>query len=396
LREEPKPGDLIEIPRTGSSHWALYVGDGYVVHLAPPGENSEAGAPTGIRVVKRELLMEVVGNCSYKVINHLDHQYKPRPIKEMLNAGKEMVGKEMEYSDLSRNCEHFVTDLRYGKARSRQFRAEPMPGDLIEISRTGSSHWALYVGDGYVVHLAPPGEKSEAGSPTGLGEVKRQLLAEVVGNCFYKVNNHLDHLYKPRPIEEMLRSGKEMVGKEMEYSDMSRNCERLVTNMRYGKARSRQFRAEPKPGDLIEISRIGSSHWALYVGDGYVVHLAPPEENSEAGAPTALGVVKKELLVEVLEYCSYKVNNYLDHLYTPRPIKEIIKFVNGLVGKKMGQPDKKMNCEHFVTDLRYGNALSGQLVEDPRPGDMIEISHRLYRDWALYVGDGYVIHLTAP
>uniref|UniRef100_G1Q142 LRAT domain-containing protein n=1 Tax=Myotis lucifugus TaxID=59463 RepID=G1Q142_MYOLU len=122
LREEPKPGDLIEIPRTGSSHWALYVGDGYVVHLAPPGENSEAGAPTGIRVVKRELLMEVVGNCSYKVINHLDHQYKPRPIKEMLNAGKEMVGKEMEYSDLSRNCEHFVTDLRYGKARSRQVR----------------------------------------------------------------------------------------------------------------------------------------------------------------------------------------------------------------------------------------------------------------------------------
>nr|KAF6325556.1 hypothetical protein mMyoMyo1_016294 [Myotis myotis] len=31
-----------------------------------------------------------------------------------------MVGKEMEYSVLSRNCEHFVTDLRYGKARSLQ------------------------------------------------------------------------------------------------------------------------------------------------------------------------------------------------------------------------------------------------------------------------------------
>uniref|UniRef100_G1Q848 LRAT domain-containing protein n=1 Tax=Myotis lucifugus TaxID=59463 RepID=G1Q848_MYOLU len=119
---EPKPGDLIEIPRIGSSHWALYVGDGYVVHLAPPGENSEAGAPNGLGVVKRELLVEVVRNFFYKVNNHLDHLYKPRPINEMLSSGKEMIGQEMEYSDLSRNCEHFVTDLRYGKAHSRQVR----------------------------------------------------------------------------------------------------------------------------------------------------------------------------------------------------------------------------------------------------------------------------------
>ncbi|XP_023603411.1 retinoic acid receptor responder protein 3-like [Myotis lucifugus] len=120
IRVEPKPGDLIEIPRIGSSHWALYLGDGYVIHLAPPGENSEAGTPTGSGVVKRQLLVEVLGNCFYKVNNHLDHLYKPRPIKEMISAGKEMVGMEMEYSFLSRNYEHFVRDLRYGKARSRQ------------------------------------------------------------------------------------------------------------------------------------------------------------------------------------------------------------------------------------------------------------------------------------
>uniref|UniRef100_G1PY01 LRAT domain-containing protein n=1 Tax=Myotis lucifugus TaxID=59463 RepID=G1PY01_MYOLU len=122
IHAEPKPGDLIEISLIGSSHWALYVGDGYVIHLAPPGENSEAGAPTSLGVVKRQLLEEVVGNCSYEVNNHLDHLYKPRPIEEMLGSGKEMLGMEMEYSDLSRNCEHFVTDLRYGKARSRQVR----------------------------------------------------------------------------------------------------------------------------------------------------------------------------------------------------------------------------------------------------------------------------------
>ncbi|XP_015425290.1 PREDICTED: uncharacterized protein LOC102770322 [Myotis davidii] len=273
----------------------------------------------------------------------------------MLRSGIEMVGKEMEYSVLSRNCEHFVTDLRYGKARSRQFLEEPEPGDLIEISRIGSSHWALYVGNGHVIHLAPPGENSEAGAPTGLGVVRWQLLVEVVGNCSYKVNNHLDHLYKPRPIEEMLRSGKEMVGKEMEYSALSRNSEHFVTDLRYGKARSR------KPGDLIEISRIGSSHWALYVGNGYVIHLAPSGENSEAGSPTGLGEVKRELLVEVVGNCSYKVINHLDHLYKPRPIEEMLRSGKELVGKEMEYSDLSRNCERFVTDLRYGKARSRQL-----------------------------------
>ncbi|CAK6449651.1 unnamed protein product [Pipistrellus nathusii] len=273
---------------------------------------------------------------------------------------------------------------------------EPKPGDLIEISRLGYSHWALYVGDGYVIHLAPPGENSESGAHTGLGMVKRELLVDVVGQCFYKVNNHLDHLYKPRPIKDMLSSGIEMVGMEMEYSVLSRNYEHLVTELKYGKAHSRQFREEPKPGDLIEISRIGSSHWALYEGDGYVIHLAPPEEKSEPGAPTGLGVVKRELLVDVVENCSYKVNNYLDHVYTPWPMKKIIAFGNWLVGRKMEYPVLSRNCEHFVTDLRYGNFPSQQREEEPRPGDMIEISHQFYCTWALYVGEDDVIHLAPP
>ncbi|XP_045429997.1 uncharacterized protein LOC118707299 isoform X5 [Pipistrellus kuhlii] len=396
LREEPKPGDLIEISRIGSSHWALYEGDGYVIYLAPPGENSESGAPTGLGVVKRELLVDVVGQCFYKVHNHLDHLYKPRPIKEMLRYAKEVVGKKMEYSVLSRNYEHLVTELRYGNAPRQQLREEPKPGDLIEISRIGSSHWALYVGDGYVIHLAPPGEMSEGGAPTGLGVVKRELLKEVVENCSYEVNNHLDHLYKPRPIMEMLTAAEEMVGMEMEYSVLSRSSEHFVTDLRYGKASGRQFREEPKPGDLIEISRIGSSHWALYEGDGYVIHLAPPGEKSGAGSPTGLGVVKRELLVDVAENCSYKVNNYLDHVYTPWPMKKIIELGNWLVGRKTEYPVLSRNCEHFVTDLRYSNFPSQQREEEPRPGDMIEISHQFYCTWALYVGEGDVIHLAPP
>lgn len=37
--------------------------------------------------------------------------------------------------------------------------------------------------------------------------------------------------------------------------------------------------AKLTPGDLIEIFRLGYAHWAVYVGDGYVVHLAPPSKD---------------------------------------------------------------------------------------------------------------------
>lgn len=37
--ESPQPGDLIEISRALWSHWAVYVGDGYVVHLPGSGKH---------------------------------------------------------------------------------------------------------------------------------------------------------------------------------------------------------------------------------------------------------------------------------------------------------------------------------------------------------------------
>lgn len=36
--EEPQPGDLIEIFRPAYQHWALYLGDGYIINLTPVGQ----------------------------------------------------------------------------------------------------------------------------------------------------------------------------------------------------------------------------------------------------------------------------------------------------------------------------------------------------------------------
>lgn len=41
---------------------------------------------------------------------------------------------------------------------SLTYPGNPQPGDLIEVFRPGYQHWALYLGDGYVINLTPLGK----------------------------------------------------------------------------------------------------------------------------------------------------------------------------------------------------------------------------------------------
>ncbi|MED6233746.1 hypothetical protein ATANTOWER_016090 [Ataeniobius toweri] len=124
--EKPKLGDLIEIFRGSYQHWAVYVGDGFVVHLAPPSEVPGAGNSSMMSVlsdkavVKKKELWDVVGTDKWKINNSLDNNYKPRPAYVIVQDACNMVGLELPYSVITRNCEHFVNELRYGKAESRQ------------------------------------------------------------------------------------------------------------------------------------------------------------------------------------------------------------------------------------------------------------------------------------
>ncbi|XP_062820980.1 phospholipase A and acyltransferase 3 isoform X3 [Anolis carolinensis] len=123
-----KPGDLIEVFRFGYQHWAIYVGNGYVIHLAPPSEYAGAGCASLMSTltdkawVKKELLRDVVGNNQYRVNNKHDGKYSPLPANKIIQRAEERVGQELEYKVTSENCEHFVNELRYGVARSDQVR----------------------------------------------------------------------------------------------------------------------------------------------------------------------------------------------------------------------------------------------------------------------------------
>ncbi|CAM4615769.1 unnamed protein product [Leuciscus chuanchicus] len=112
--KKPEPGDLIEIFRGTYQHWAIYVGDGFVIHLAPPSEHAQAGAYSMMSVlhekatVKKEKLYKVVGNDGYRINNLLDKEYEPRPIHAILRDAYGLLGRELPYSVFTWNCEHFV------------------------------------------------------------------------------------------------------------------------------------------------------------------------------------------------------------------------------------------------------------------------------------------------
>ncbi|XP_051515034.1 phospholipase A and acyltransferase 3-like [Myxocyprinus asiaticus] len=125
---KPEPGDLIEIFRVGYQHWAIYVGDGYVIHLVPPSEHAQAGAYSMMSVlydkaiVKKEELWSVVGDDKFSINNLLDDKYESRALRDIILEAHSLVGKVLPYSVCTSNCEHFVTELRYGKPQSRQVR----------------------------------------------------------------------------------------------------------------------------------------------------------------------------------------------------------------------------------------------------------------------------------
>lgn len=70
--------------------------------------------------------------------------------------------------------------------------------------------------------------------------VNKDPLCKVAGNDQYRINNKYDHRYVARPVPEILRDAKSMVGQVMDYGLLTENCEHFVTKLRYGIADSDQ------------------------------------------------------------------------------------------------------------------------------------------------------------
>lgn len=75
-------------------------------------------------------------------------------------------------------------------------KCHPQPGDLIEIDRTGYQHWALYMGDGYVINVTPVGKACAAW----------QSAEWVLGCPRIPVSFHILLLVDPVYVDDLSRS----------------------------------------------------------------------------------------------------------------------------------------------------------------------------------------------
>lgn len=121
------------------------------------------------------------------------------------------------------------------------------------------------------------------------------------------------------------------------------------------------FDVPPKPGDLIEMSRLLYSHWGVYVGNDEVVHLLPPGEDLVSLMDSSEAVVRRQKIWEVSPSNDFHVNNLLDDSCTPLPRDVIVANACKMVGQRLLYSLTGSNCEHFATTLRYGKAESRQV-----------------------------------
>uniref|UniRef100_A0A8C9KY69 LRAT domain-containing protein n=1 Tax=Serinus canaria TaxID=9135 RepID=A0A8C9KY69_SERCA len=115
------PSDILEEPEC--------LLDCLVSSLASPDEEassiflSSSSISATRAKVKMELLKDVVKNDNWRVNNKYDRSRTPRRVKEIIRDAEQWIGEEVSYDVLTNNCEHFVTELRYGEALCDQVKA---------------------------------------------------------------------------------------------------------------------------------------------------------------------------------------------------------------------------------------------------------------------------------
>ncbi|KAK7504443.1 hypothetical protein BaRGS_00004309 [Batillaria attramentaria] len=136
LLEELQVGDLVQFPRGMYSHWAVYIGDGEVVHLAGEEDDGLGGKMGGKIIdvnhlfsisgeyytrayVKVDPFLVVAADCKAIRDNSKDEVWTPLPPEEIKANAIGLLG-EADYNLLHYNCEHFATWCRYGQKSSDQ------------------------------------------------------------------------------------------------------------------------------------------------------------------------------------------------------------------------------------------------------------------------------------
>ncbi|GFN81779.1 hras-like suppressor 3 [Plakobranchus ocellatus] len=128
---ELEPGDLVKFPRGPYSHWAVYLGNEEVVHLAGvdnDGINAKIRPEhlftiSGVKFNKAAVCIDnfwdVVEDSRAEKNNKGDRKHKPLPRREILARATSKLG-EVAYNVIFSNCEHFARWCRNDIFKSEQ------------------------------------------------------------------------------------------------------------------------------------------------------------------------------------------------------------------------------------------------------------------------------------
>ncbi|KAH9488130.1 hypothetical protein Btru_064970 [Bulinus truncatus] len=129
--EDLRPGDRVEIRKCLYSHWAIYYGDGKIVHLV--GEDDDDQIDTRFHLKHKFTISgktfnkakvciddfwDVVGEHK-AFINNYDDKFSPMETSKILERANKSIGR-VGYNVLYSNCEHFATWCRYDVRESSQ------------------------------------------------------------------------------------------------------------------------------------------------------------------------------------------------------------------------------------------------------------------------------------
>jgi HRAS-like suppressor 3 len=110
--EEAELGDLIEFQRTGYRHWAVYVGDGFAIHVFLPNIRH-----THAEIIKAKVT-DIAGRDSCRINNLCEYARKKGLVakepSEIVKIAEANLGVRLEYKLFGDNCEYFATACRYG------------------------------------------------------------------------------------------------------------------------------------------------------------------------------------------------------------------------------------------------------------------------------------------
>lgn len=108
-----EPGDLLEIlyPNSSFNHWAVYIGEGAIIHVRQPwikreSVESAVGADFNDNTTRSKLMR--INNDKHKVL-----KIPPQSSQKIIDSANEQIGVEW-YNMQLYGCEMFAIRCRYG------------------------------------------------------------------------------------------------------------------------------------------------------------------------------------------------------------------------------------------------------------------------------------------